>query len=150
MGRIDKELAEREQRNQERREAEERRILREKRCVSDSGDSEERNDGTNDISPNYLTEDLVGLAFFCDDVPDERKLAMLSALQKPARKQMVKQLEAKNIVGKLGNMELDDFLRRDPENCLKSSQLIQHSWLTILHRHGLAWRSTRTLRGLLR
>jgi len=34
----------------------------------------------------YLTEDLVSLAFFCDDVPFERKLAMQSALQKPARK----------------------------------------------------------------
>jgi len=33
MGRIDKELAEREQRKQERREAEERRILREKEDV---------------------------------------------------------------------------------------------------------------------
>jgi len=74
----------------------------------------------------YLTEDLVGLAF-CDDVPDERKLAMLSALQKPARKQTVKRLEAQNIAGKIGNMELDDFLRRDPENCLKSSQLTLHS-----------------------
>jgi len=38
MGRIDKELAEREQRKQERREAEARRILREKkRCKSDTG-----------------------------------------------------------------------------------------------------------------
>jgi len=53
MGRIDKELAEREQRKQERREAEERRILREKIYKSDSGeaqagalsDSKERNDG---------------------------------------------------------------------------------------------------------
>jgi len=77
----------------------------------------------------YLTEDLVGLAFFCDDVPDKRKLAMLSALQKPARKETVKRLEAKNN-GKIGNMELDDFFtesERDPENCFKSSQLIQHS-----------------------
>jgi len=76
----------------------------------------------------YLTEDLdlVGVAV-CDDAPDERKLAMLRALQKPARNQTVKRLEAKNIAGKIGNMELDDFLRRDPENCLKSSQLIQHS-----------------------
>src|SRR6218665_2936414 len=70
----------------------------------------------------YLTEDLVGVAFFCDDVPYERKLAMLSALQKPARKQTMKQLElSKNIAGKIGNMELDDYLRRDPENCLESS-----------------------------
>jgi hypothetical protein len=38
----------------------------------------------------YLTEDLVGLAFFSDDVPEERKQAMLSALQKPARKQTTK------------------------------------------------------------
>src|SRR6218665_2768650 len=68
----------------------------------------------------YLTEDFMGLAFFCNDVPDEIKLAMLSALQKPARKQTVKQLEAKNIAGKIGNMELDDFLRRDPENCFKT------------------------------
>jgi len=61
----------------------------------------------------YLTEDLVGLAFFCDDAPDERKLAMLSALQKPARKQTVKRLETKNIAGIIGNMELDNFLRRE-------------------------------------
>jgi len=62
MGRIDKELAEREQQKEERREAEERRILREKRCKSDSGEaqagalaeSEERNDGMNNISPDFL------------------------------------------------------------------------------------------------
>ena len=35
----------------------------------------------------YLTEDLVGLVFLCDDAPDVRKLTMLSELQKPARKQ---------------------------------------------------------------
>ena len=63
MGRIDKELAEREQLKQERREAEARRILREKkRCKSDTGeaeagelsDSEERNDGMNNVSPDFL------------------------------------------------------------------------------------------------
>src|SRR6218665_3857309 len=76
----------------------------------------------------YLTEDIVGLVFLCDDVPDVRKLTMLSELQKPARKQStVQRLEAKIIAGKIGNMELDDFLRRDPDNCLKSSQLLQHS-----------------------
>jgi len=57
----------------------------------------------------YLTEDLVGLAFFCDDVPDERKLAMQSALQKPARKQTVKRLGAKNIAEKIGKIGAGRF-----------------------------------------
>jgi len=99
----------------------------------------------------YLTEDLVGLAIFSNDVPVERKLTMLSALQKPAIKLTVTGLEAENISGKIGNIETLSWtilLLRDLENCLKSSQLIQHSRLTILDRPGLALRTARTLRRL--
>jgi len=50
-------------------------------------------------------------------------------LQRQGRKRymgrITKNLQKEN--RKIGNMELDDFLQRDPENCLKSSQLIQHS-----------------------
>jgi len=41
----------------------------------------------------------LGLAFFRDEVPDERKLVMFNALQKPTRKQAVKGLEAKRHSG---------------------------------------------------
>ena len=74
-----------------------------------------------------LTQDFVGLAFFSDEVPDERKLVMLNALHKPTRKQAVKVLEAKTLAEKIGNMELDDFVMEKCRELFEHSQLIQHS-----------------------
>jgi hypothetical protein len=67
----------------------------------------------------YLTEDLAGLAFFSDDVPCERKQAMLEALHIPAKKQKSKRLDGKGVIGKIGSMELEGFVTEASKELFK-------------------------------
>jgi len=65
----------------------------------------------------YPTEDLVGLVFSSDDVPDERTQAILSVFQKPVRKETVKVWKQKRS-GKIENMELDDLIGMHGPTCM--------------------------------
>ena len=96
----------------------------------------------------YLAEDLVVLAFFSDDVPDERKLAMLSALKsQPEDRQCKNWKQEHKCSGETGNMKPDGFVTERSQE-LFESPTIDSAFMTDHPRQtwsGLAEYSTRML-----
>ena len=66
----------------------------------------------------YLTEDLVSLAFFCDDVSTERKKAMADALEKPSKPKAAKKTGRQRVDQEISspNSKLTAFLELPPED----------------------------------